>query len=147
MLKWVSDFALLIDRHRELDWADLHRRARARRCGETVLLGCAVARNLLDVAVPEALASLVAASDRVRSRAASVTAAMQRSLPPPTQVEHFADLLLCDRPIDRITGALKLAFTPTAGDYAAMKLPPALWGAYYATRPCRLAFKTVLGGG
>ncbi len=147
MLKWVSDFALLIDRYRELDWADLLRRARARRCGDAVLLGCAVAHDLLDVAVPEALASLVAASDRVRSRTASVTATLRASLPPPAQVEHFADLLLCDRPIDRITGALKLAFTPTAGDYAAMKLPPALWSAYYATRPCRLAFKTVLGGG
>ncbi len=113
-----------------------------------VLLGCAVARNLLDVAVRRPLASLVAASDRVRSRAASVTASL-RAEPAPCRprVEHFADLLLCDRPIDRITGALKLAFTPTAGDYAAMKLPPALWGAYYATRPCRLAFKTVLGGG
>ena len=58
------------------------------------------------------------------------------------QVEHFADLLLCDRPIDRVRGALKLVFTPTAGDYEAMRLPPALWSAYYASRPCRLAFRT-----
>ena len=38
-----------------------------------------------------------------------------------------------------------LAFTPTAGDYEAMRLPPALWSAYYASRPCRLAFRTAIG--
>jgi len=53
-----------------------------------------------------------------------------------------ASVVLCDRPIDRVRGALKLAFTPTAGDYEAMRLPPAFWSAYYATRPCRLAFRT-----
>ena len=147
MLKWVSDFARMIERHRDLDWAGLHLRAQARGCGDAVLLGCAVAHELLDTAVPSALESRVAASDRVRKRAVAVAGRMRRSLPPPPKVEHFADLLLCDRTVDRIKGALKLAFTPTAGDYEAMRLPPALWSAYYVSRPCRLAFKTVLGGG
>lgn len=145
MLKWVSDFALLVDRYRDLDWMDLYLRARGRGCGEAVLLGCAVSNDLLGVALPEALARPIAASGRVRSRVASITGSMRANLPPPAQVEHFADLLLCDRQIDSIAGALKLAFTPTAGDYAAMKLPPALWGAYYVTRPCRLALKAALG--
>ncbi len=104
-----------------------------------------MAHELLDVAVPPALVSRLAGSDRVRRRAAALAGTMRRGLPPSSQVEHFADLLLCDRRIDRITGALKLAFTPTAGDYEAMKLPPALWGAYYATRPCRLAFRAATG--
>jgi len=147
MLKWVSDFARMVEQHRDLDWAILHARARARGCGDAVLLGCAVAHELLGTAVPQALAARVAGSDRVRRRALSVAGRMRRSLPPPPKVEHFADLLLCDRTVDRITGALKLAFTPTAGDYEAMRLPPALWSAYYASRPCRLALKAVLGGG
>lgn len=147
MLKWVSDFARMVERHRDLDWAALHLRAQDRGCGDAVLLGCAMAHELLDAAVPPALASWVAASDRVRKRALSLTGRMRGSLPPPPKVEHFADLLLCDRTVDRIKGALKLAFTPTAGDYEAMKLPPALWSAYYASRPCRLAFKAVVGGG
>ncbi len=142
MLKWVSDFARLIDRHRTIDWEALHARAQARGCGGAVLLGCALAKELLDFAVPQALASRIAGSDRVRKRTAAIAATMRRGLPPPAQVEHFADLLLCDRPIDRLRGALKLAFTPTAGDYEAMRLPPALWSAYYASRPCRLAFRT-----
>ncbi|TAJ88707.1 MAG: hypothetical protein EPO10_25205 [Reyranella sp.] len=143
-LKWVSDFARMVDRHRDLDWGSLHARAQGRGCGGAILLGCALAQELLDVTVPQALASRIADSDRVRKRAASMAETMRRGLPPPAQVEHFADLLLCDRTVDRVRGALKLAFTPTAGDYEAMRLPPALWNAYYASRPCRLAFRTVV---
>lgn len=142
MLKWVSDFARMIERHRDLDWGALHARAQARGCGGAVLMGCAMAEELLDVAAPPALAARIASSDRVRKLTVSMAGTMRRGLPPPAQVEHFADLLLCDRPIDRVKGALKLAFTPTAGDYEAMRLPPALWSAYYASRPCRLAFRT-----
>ncbi len=144
MLKWVSDFARMIDRHRTLDWEALHAQAQARGCGGAVLLGCAMAEELLDVAAPQALASRIAGSARVRKRTAAMAETMRRGLPPPAQVEHFADLLLCDRPLDRVRGALKLAFTPTAGDYEAMRLPPALWSAYYASRPCRLAFRTAV---
>ncbi|KAF0100603.1 MAG: hypothetical protein FD144_3181 [Rhodospirillaceae bacterium] len=142
MLKWVGDFARVIDRHRALDWGTLHARAQARGCGDAVLLGCAMAEALLDVAAPQAIASRISGSARVRKRTAAMAGTMRRGLPPPAQVEHFADLLLCDRPIDRVRGALKLVFTPTAGDYEAMRLPPALWSAYYASRPCRLVFRT-----
>lgn len=142
LLKWVSDLARMIDRHRDLDWEALHARAQARGCGGAILLGCAMAQALLDVAVPQALASRIAGSDRVRKQAASMAGTMRRGLLPPAHVEHFADLLLCDRTVDRVRGTLKLAFTPTAGDYEAMRLPPALWSAYYASRPCRLAFRT-----
>ena len=145
MLKWVSDFARMVDRHRDLDWAALHERARVRGCGDALLLACAITQELMDVAVPEAIVSRVETSVRVRKQVAALTDPMRRNLPPPMQVEHFRDLLLCDRPTDRIRGILKLAFTPTAGDYEAMNLPPAFWGAYYATRPWRLAFKAMAG--
>ena len=147
LLKWVGDFALMIDRHRDLDWSDIHRRARAQGCGDAILLGCGVARELLEVAVPGELADLVAKSERVGARTASVISRMREGLQPLGQTETFADLGLCDRRLDRIKGTLKLIFTPTPGDYAALKLPPALWGAYYATRPFRLAFKAVAGTG
>lgn len=145
MLKWVSDFARLVDLHPDLDWADLYRRARDRRCGGAILLACSVAQDLLQVPVPEALAPLVAGSDRVRRHTAAVAATLRDDSYPFRRIDHLTDLLLCDRWIDRIAGTLKLTFTPTAGDYAALKLPPAFWGAYYVTRPCRLALRAVLG--
>lgn len=147
LLKWVRDFALMIDRHRDLDWSEIHRRALAQGCGDAVLLGCAMTQGLLDVAVPGELAGLVAQSDRVRSRALLLISCMRAGHLPSPQGENFSDLGLCDRRLDRIKGTLRLCFTPTPGDYAALKLPPALWGAYYATRPFRLAFKAVTGTG
>lgn len=147
LLKWVSDFALMIDRHRDLDWSEIHRRALRQGCGDAILLGCAMTRELLDVAVPGALAGLLAQSDRVHSRALSLAEHMRAGHLPSPQGENFSDLGLCDRRLDRIKGTLRLAFTPTPGDYAALKLPPALWGAYYATRPFRLAFKAIAGSG
>lgn len=145
LLKWVGDFALMIDRHRDLDWSDVHRRARAQGCGDAVLLGCAMTRALLDVAPPGELARLVEQSDRVRARAALLSGRMRAGILPSPEGEHLADLDLCDHRLDWIKGALRLVFTPTPGDHAALKLPPALWGAYYVTRPCRLAFKAING--
>lgn len=147
LLKWVSDFALMIDRHRDLDWSEIHRRALRQGCGDAVLLGCAMTRELLDVAIPGELASLVAQSDRVRSRVLLLADRMRAGHLPSAQGENFSDLGLCDRRLDRIKGTLRLAFTPTPGDYAALKLPPALWGAYYATRPFRLAYQAIAGTG
>lgn len=142
-LKWVCDFARMIDRNPDLDWFDVHRRARQRRCGDSVLLGCALAQDLLDVAVPRDLADLVARSIRVRSLTTSLAGHMRLGVLPTAPGENFTDLELCDGRLDRVKSALKLIFTPTAGDYEAMKLPSTLWSAYYVTRPFRLATKAL----
>ncbi len=147
LLKWVGDFAWMIDRHRDLDWLDIHRRALAQRCGDALLLGCGMAHELLDIAPPDELAGIVERNDRVLARTALLSGRMRAGILPSLEGENFADLDLCDRRIDRIKGALRLAFTPTPGDYAALKLPPALWGAYYITRPCRLALRAIKGIG
>jgi len=136
-----------VDRHRDLDWSEVHRRALSQGCGDAVLLGCAMTQELLDVAPPGALVALVAQSERVRARALSLAGRMRAGHLPSSEGENFVDLGLCDHRVDRIKGALSLAFTPTPGDYAALKLPQALWGAYYATRPFRLAFKAIAGNG
>ncbi|MDI1267292.1 MAG: nucleotidyltransferase family protein [bacterium] len=142
-LKWVCDFALMIDRHPDLDWLDVHRRARLRRCGNSVLLGCSLAQHLLDVAVPHDLAGLVARSSRVRSLTASLARHMRLGIVPTAPGERFTDLALCDGRFDQVKAVLKLVFTPTAGDYEALKLPEPLWPAYYVTRPFRLAAKAL----
>ncbi len=142
-LKWVCDFARMIDRNPDLDWLDVHRRARQRHCGDSVLLGCALAQDLLDVDVPHDLAGPVARSRRVRSLATSLAGHMRLGFLPTVFDENFTDLALCDGRLDRAKAALKLIFTPTAGDYEAMNLPPRLWSAYYVTRPFRLATKAL----
>jgi hypothetical protein len=53
------------------------------------------------------------------------------------------DLDLCDNVRDRIKVAIRLALTPTPGDYHAWPLPQALWPLYYLLRPVRLAVAAV----
>lgn len=142
-LGWVCDFALLLDRHPEFDWRGIHRRARARGCGDAVLLGCAMALELLEVPVPPVLRDLIAASGRVRALAASLSRELRQGLPLPAPERHFSDFHLCDSRLDKLKAVMRLVLTRTTGDYEAMKLPPALWSVYYATRPFRLAAKAL----
>jgi hypothetical protein len=144
-LSWVCDFAMLIDRNPELDWSDIHGRAKSLGCGNAVLVGCAMAHALLAVPVPATLVDLVVGRGRVRFLAASFVERMRHDIPLPWWKRNFADLELCDGWLDKVKAILRLAVTPTTGDYSAMKLPPALWGLYYVLRPLRLACKTFTG--
>jgi hypothetical protein len=145
-LDWVCDFAALIDRWPDLDWSVIHARARARACGDSVLLACAMANRLLDVPVPAALSRSVTECRRVGSIAAALVDQLRRSEGAPKTVANFSDLDLCDTKRDRYRAMLKLAFTPTVGDYQAMPLPLELWDIYRVTRPIRLLSRTMRRG-
>lgn len=142
-LKWLRDFACLIERRPDLDWADIHRRAVSARCGDTVLLGCALANEVLGVAPPAALRATIEASARTRRLLPAVTGRLHRSVPDESEGHHLSDLSLCDRPLDRAKAFLSLALTPTAGDHAMLNLPSPWWPLYYLIRPFRLAVKAM----
>lgn len=137
-LGWVCDFAMLVDRLPGLDWLRMHARACRHGCGDSVLLACVMAQALLETPVPAALVAAVDANDRVRRRAAGVAARLRSTLPDEVARETLEDALLCDRLRDRLWARLKLAFTPTPGDYQAFPLPRPLWLLYRASRPVRL---------
>jgi len=142
-LDWICDFAMLVDRRPELDWLAIHRRAQRRGCGDSVLLGCALAERLFDVPLPPALSRPVTQRQRIRSLADALVGELRRNALAPKKTENLSDLGLCDTRRDRIGAVLKLAFTRTVGDYQAMPLPPQLWRVYHATRPFRLAAKAL----
>ena len=142
-LGWICDFAMLLDRRPDLDWSALHRRARARGCGDSVLLGCAMARRLLGVPMPRALSWPIAERSRIRAIVAALVDDLRRNERAPEKTANFSDLDLCDTRRDRISAVLRLAFTRTVGDYQAMPLPPELWRVYHGTRPFRLAAKAM----
>ncbi len=144
-LKWVCDFALLLDRRRDLDWSTVHRRASAHGCGDAVLLGCAMAHEMLQVPPPAALGRQLADSGRVRALTDCLAARLRNGPWREQGAENFSDFDLCERPLDRLKATLKLVFTPTPSDHAALPLPSALWPVYYATRPFRLAAKLLAG--
>jgi hypothetical protein len=102
-----------------------------------------MARELLETPVPEALHGLLEKNGRVRALAASVMLGLKEGLHGLSEQENFSDFHLCESRIDKLWGAIMLAFIRTSGDCDAMKLPQALWPAYYVTRPFRLAAKTL----
>jgi hypothetical protein len=141
---WVCDFAMLIDRKSDLGWAEVHRRARRQRCGDAVLLGCAMARDLLATPVPASLSAAVAGNARVERIAASLIASMREGLVHFPKVKpNLLDIDLCERTIDRLRLLASLAVTPTPSDYHALPLPRALWSTYYLIRPVRQVLKAV----
>lgn len=142
-LGWIRDFAMLVDRHSDLDWPVIFGRAKAQRCGNAVLLGCLLAEILLGVPVPVALAENISSNRPVRERAVAMADALRRTVPPPQVRPYLEDLGLCDRRIDRIWSVVLQSLTRTAGDYAALPLRPPFWWIYYLTRPLRLVFKAI----
>jgi hypothetical protein len=141
-LGWVCDFALLVDRRRDLDWLGVHRRARAQDCGDSVLLACVMAERLLGVAVPEALGPLAKASSRVDALA-SVLIADLREPQGQDRRQNLADLDLCDSRWRRAVASVAIGLAPTVSDHNAMPLPPVLWPLYRVTRPFRLGLKAL----
>jgi hypothetical protein len=141
-LMWLRDFALAVERWRDLDWVGLHRRARRNGCGDSVLLACALAERVLATPVPRALAPAVAGSGRVAALAETLAARLRTGN---LAKRHLDDLALCDRRRDRWRAGLGFALAPTPGDYDSLPLPRPLWPAYYLLRPLRLAAKAARG--
>ena len=142
-LAWVADFARMIDRHPHLDWAAVLARARGQRCGDAVLLGAAMARQVLGTAPPPALAAPLAASRRVADLADRQAARLQADAATHGRRENLHDLLLCDRAVDRLWARVRISLTPGPGDYRACPLPRALWPLYWLSRPVRLAIRAL----
>jgi hypothetical protein len=141
-LMWLRDFALAVERWRDLDWTGLHRRARRNACGDSVLLACALAERVLATPVPEALAPAVAGSGRVTALAETLAERLRTGN---LEKRHLDDLALCDRRRDRWRAGLGFALTPTPSDYDSLPLPRSLWPAYYLLRPMRLAARAARG--
>jgi hypothetical protein len=145
-LGWVRDFATLVHREPDLDWAGIFRRAQIQGCGNAVLLGCALADRLLGVPLPHALAQAAQDHPVVRKNADGIAGIMRRGEPPAPVRPYLEDLGLCDHWWDRAISVVRQGFTRTASDYAAWPLSPPWWRLYHLTRPFRLVFKaTKLG--
>jgi predicted nucleotidyltransferase len=141
-LMWLRDFAFAVERWRDLDWAEIHRCGRRNGCGDSVLLACVLAEQVLATSVPSALAQAVVTNPRVAALADALATRLREGN---LDKRHLDDLALCDRRVDRWRAGLGFALAPTPGDFDALPLPRALWPAYYLLRPMRLMSKAVRG--
>lgn len=144
-LVWVADFARLVEHYRDLDWTRILHRARRQRAGDAVLLAATIANRLLGSAIPPPLADALAGRRHVISLADRLIADLRRGGTAAAPRPNLSDLLLCDRAVDRAWARIRIASTPSPGDFKALPLPPLLWPLYWVIRPFRLAAKAVRG--
>jgi hypothetical protein len=150
-LGWVCDVAELLGAHSEIEWDRVIDRARALGAHRTLLLGLALAHELVGGPVPGRILRGVRNDGIVGSMAAGVRRELFR---PPAQVPPLVGLLreslfhlrVTQRPVDRARYVL-LAAAPNARDWRAVRLPAPLGFLYYLVRPVRMLLRYISGAG
>jgi hypothetical protein len=142
-LGWICDIARFLQIAPDLDWPrmiDLSRRTNSLR---QLRLAVYLAHDLLGAPVPPELGTDSEAS----SLAALIkTRILSGALPPVPAVESNRYMLrLLETRSDRLRYLAGLYLVPAEADFRALRLPPALFFLYYAYRPIRLFWRTIVG--
>jgi hypothetical protein len=142
-LGWVCDFAMLIEKHSDLDWAHLLCRARQKGCGRSFLLAFQLSAQLLQTRAEGDLLILADTSTQCRLAAEASIWRISNEFPTPSSERIFGDLELCEKWTQKVRVLTRLLIGRTVGDYNSMPLPRVLWRVYHITRPLRLVAKVV----
>ena len=147
---WICDIAELLTSHPDLDWSyclELATHTGARRM---LLLGLALAHDLLQAPLPEQILTRIRSDNAVQSLVEHVHSRLfddQARNIPFLERQRF-HCKVRERLQDRIPIYLNLvkvapvaAFAPNKHDRELIKLPAALSALYYLLRPARLAHK------
>jgi len=140
-LIWLSDFAELLRRCQNLDWAELLERANRSHSSRSLLIAIDLASTLLDAPASANLIDRAHANSAVRALSEKARLKMLNAVPQGELGEFLDTLNTHDLLRHRLWPVVTLLTTRTVGDYEAMPLPKSLWGTYYLIRPFRLACK------
>lgn len=135
-LVWVS----------ALDWDAVIVRARESRSERMLWLGLELARELLDVGLPEGIQNKIRADRTVATLAAEISARLWRAEKSRADLfeDTFVDELhprMFEGWIDRARYYAALVFSPSVGDVRFIPLPHQFTFAYYLIRPFRLLLR------
>jgi hypothetical protein len=147
-LGWIVDVAKLASVHGQaMDWPSLVRRAHALGLERLLLLGLFLAADLLNAPVPEDILRRARAGRTLQSLAGQVRRSLfsEDSTSPGEWQTHRFFLRARERLSDKLAYCLRLAATPTEGDYALVKLPSGLSFLYYPIHMVRLIAKYGFG--
>ncbi|MBC7232587.1 MAG: nucleotidyltransferase family protein [Chloroflexi bacterium] len=139
-LGWVCDVARLIHTRQEMDWEQIIGQANALGAERMLFLGLFLAHDLLGAALPEAVWKRMQGDTAAKSLAKQVKMQILRDTgePPGILEASLFHLKARERWRDRVRYSIRLAITPTPGDWASVSLPSALFPLYYLLRPFRL---------
>jgi ubiquinone/menaquinone biosynthesis C-methylase UbiE len=132
-LQWVCDIAELIAACPDLDWSACLERASVQGCRRMLLLGLALASQLLGSDLPDVIASAEAADHTAVSLAGSVCRRLfleDNATPPLSKVTPFR-LRMRERSRDKLLYVLRTVTTPTLPHFTSVTLPDGLFFLYY----------------
>jgi protein-tyrosine-phosphatase len=136
-LCWICDVAELIHRHPELDLRVTLERARAQGLERMVLVGLALARDLLGLSVPDVATRRLGSDDRaleLSARAARQLFDCEQSASAVFELSPFR-YWMRERARDRVRHVLYTLVTPTEAHVRLMALPRSLDFLYYVLTP------------
>jgi hypothetical protein len=146
-LQWLADAAGIIETSPAVDWdAVLDRAARWRR-RRMLMLGLALAHDLLEAPLPERVLREVQAEPAAGRLARAVRERLFDPYAGETGVLRMARFhaAAMDRRRDAAVYLFRLSATPTPGDWGAGTLPEWLMAGYYVVRPVRFFVQYVFG--
>lgn len=135
-LQWVCDVAYLVTACPRLDWPTVLARATQQGCRRMVLIGLALARDLLAIALPEPVTCALAVDGMaatLAAKAASRLFASHQDEPSIYELTEFR-ILMRERWRDRLRYVLRTVLTPREIHFAAVRLPDALFFLYPAVK-------------
>jgi hypothetical protein len=139
-LSWICDIAELVRVYPALEWQAILRRARELGSARMVGLGLFLAHALLGAALPAAALRAITSDPAIERLARQVAGALFRARESPRGLLETSLFYLGarERLRDRARYCLRLAATPTLGDWRLIALPAQLSFLYYLLRPLRL---------
>jgi hypothetical protein len=141
-LLWVADIAELVRARTDMDWDRVLGDARHSGGQRLTLAGLALAEELLDAPLPPVVLDAMRADPVVRSVSAQLRTMVLRARPAEPSGRPASKLYLAMRERRREKAAYLVY--PNEDDLAAVSLPAAMTGLYWAVRPVKLASKYVV---
>jgi len=143
-LKYVCDVAELVRTHQDMDWRRVVERAGRLGSERMLFLGLLLARDLLEMPLPEEVSRRAHADPAVEVLVRQMSERLFR------RIDHsprrFAEMpfrpihmKMRERPRDKVRYLVRLATTHTVGDWIALPLPKPFFFFYLVLRPIRLA--------
>jgi len=142
-LEWICGIAEVVRTQPTLDWPRVIEEAAREGSVRMLFLGLLLADQLLGAPIPEEVLRRARRDSGAQALAAEVRARLFRGTQraPGMRETTWFHLRARERLADRIRYCLRLALTPTVGDFELVSLPATLYFLYYVLRPIRLARK------
>ena len=139
-LGWICDVAELLRVHQQMDWGRVLEQAEALGSRRILLLGLLLASDLLGAALPEETTQRLQTDPAVTRLGAQARAQLFREAHGSPKMSETLRFRLTgrERLRDKLRYCVQRPTTLTAGDWALLRLPDALFPLYYVLRPLRL---------